>query len=352
MTSAAGGVAVPGGRRSREVLRRLELDITRRLDGILHGDHQGLVPGHGSEPGEARRYEPGDDVRRIDWNVTARTRDLHVRDTVADRELECWIVADRSASLDFGTAEMTKTELALAAAAAVGLLAARGGNRVGAVLGSAGPTPVTVPPRPGRSHVMSVLSHLSGDHSTTSPTRPERARRASEPAAAAPTLGALVHHASVVIRRRGMSVVISDFLDDPATWSRDLSRLAVRQQLLAVEVVDPRELELPAVGVLTLIDTETGRTREVNTSSAALRDRYAAAAAEQRAEIARHIRRAGADHLVLRTDRDWLADIANHLGAAKRRRRAGGPGSAGASSRSAALRPNVTALGADPIGAP
>ena len=294
--------------RTREILRRLELDITRRLDGILHGDHQGLVPGHGSEPGEARGYQAGDDVRRIDWNVSARSQNLHVRDTVADRELECWIIADRSASLGFGTADIDKSDLALAAAGAVGFLAARGGNRVGAVIstGSGATAPITVPPRQGRSHVLGILSRLpdASDQSATD-------------------LGPLLHHASVVIRRRGMVAVVSDFLDAPGTWANDLARLGVRQQVLAIEVVDPRELELPGVGMLTLIDTETGRTREINTSSASLRARYAEAAAEQRSEIARAIRRSGADHIVLRTDHDWLGTLARHLTSARRRRTAG-----------------------------
>ena len=312
--SAAHPVAHLDSSRTREILRRLELDITRRLDGILHGDHQGLVPGHGSEPGEARGYQAGDDVRRIDWNVSARSQGLHIRDTVADRELECWVVADRSASLGFGTADMDKSELAMAAAGAVGFLAARGGNRVGAVISNgADGAATTVPPRQGRAHVLGILSRLP-DATEQGPSE----------------LGPLLRHASVVIRRRGLVAVVSDFLDPPEGWATELARLSVRQQILAIEVVDPRELELPGVGMLTLIDTETGRTREINTSSASLRTRYAEAAAEQRSEIAGAIRRAGADHIVLRTDQDWLGTLARHLSAARRRRSAGAVRTAGA----------------------
>ena len=119
---------------ARPALRHLELTITRRLDGLLQGDHQGLVPGSGSEPGEGRVYQPGDDVRRMDWNLTARTTVAHVRETIADRELETWVVVDQSASLDFGTAACEKRDLALAATAAVGFLTARAGNRLGALL--------------------------------------------------------------------------------------------------------------------------------------------------------------------------------------------------------------------------
>ena len=127
------GALAPG-----EVIRRLELSITRRLDGLLQGDYRGLVPGHGTEPGETRRYQPGDDVRRIDWNVTARTVEPHVRESVADRELETWVVVDTSASMAFGTARCEKRDLALAACGAVGHLTSRGGNRIGAVIVGAG----------------------------------------------------------------------------------------------------------------------------------------------------------------------------------------------------------------------
>ena len=135
---------------AREVLRRLELTITRKLDGLLQGDYRGLVPSHGSEPGEARPYVPGDDVRRIDWNVTARTQTTHVRVTIADRELETWILVDQSPSLDFGTTRMEKRDLALAATAAVGFLTAKVGNRIGAVIVD-GHTITQLPARQGRS---------------------------------------------------------------------------------------------------------------------------------------------------------------------------------------------------------
>jgi len=287
------------------VLRRLELDVTRRLDGILQGSYQGLVPGQGSELGEARVYQPGDDVRRIDWNVSARSQQLHLRETVADRELECWVIADRSASLDFGTADMEKSEMALAAAAGVGFLATRGGNRVGAVI-SSGAGLQTVPPRQGRLHLMAVLERISTTERADGPARND--------------LGATLQRASIVARRRGLAVVISDFLDEPETWRHPLAALGHRHQVLCVEVVDPRELELPAVGVLTLVDPESGRVREIDTSRGGLRDAYAEAAAAQRLEIRQTITGTGADHLQLRTDRDWILDLARHITGARRRR--------------------------------
>jgi len=300
----AAGVGAPpamGVLPSAEVLRRLELSVTRRLDGLLHGDYRGLVPGHGSEPGETRRYQPGDDVRRIDWNVTARAIETHVRESIADRELETWVVLDASASMAFGTANCEKRDLALAATAAVGYLTARGGNRIGAVL-SPGPhgATSTVPARSGRVPLQALL---------------RQSLDALRPTGAAPPAGGLseaLERTLRTVRRRGLVVVISDFLD-PGAWDRPLRSLASRSEVLAVEVGDPRELALPDVGMLLLVDPETGAEREVNTSDRRFRRRYAEAAAAEREATARRIRRAGADHLVLSTDRDWLVDLARFV---------------------------------------
>jgi uncharacterized protein (DUF58 family) len=297
-----------GDRRPEEVLRQLELLVTRRLDGLLQGDYLGLVPGPGSEPGESRIYAEGDDVRRIDWNVTARTTVPHVRDAVADRELETWVLVDCSASLDFGTALCEKRHLALAAVACVGFLTERIGNRMGAVV--LRPDGVTrVPPRPGRKAVLALLHSLS----TRQPSDGGGATDLGE------ALQALVRPP----RRRGLTVVVSDFISTPG-WERPLAALASRHQVLAVEVVDPRELELPDVGYLAVVDPETGARREVQTAKAGLRRRYAEAAAAQRDDIAGSIRRAGANHLVLRTDRDWLRDVVRFVVDNRRRRDGGG----------------------------
>lgn len=305
MTSPAPGLP------SDEVLRRLELAVHRRLDGLLHGDHRGLVPGHGTEAGETRTYQPGDDVRRIDWNVTARTQVPHVRETVADHELEAWVVLDASASLAFGTARCEKRDIALAVVAAVGFLTAQGGNRVGAiVLGPAGTQ--IVPARSSRGHLQALLARC---HAAL--------HGADGPADLAAGLSAL----GGAMRRRGLAVVVSDFLADGG-WHRPLRALAGRHDVLAVEVVDPRELELPHVGVLDLVDPETGRLVEVQTADADLRRRYAAAAAEHRAEVAHALRAAGADHVVLRTDRDWLLDLVRFV--ARRRDRVAALGREGA----------------------
>lgn len=281
------------GSSPEEVLRRLELAVVRRLDGLLQGDYRGLVPGHGTEAGDARAYVPGDDVRRIDWNVTARTTVPHVRDTVADRELEARVLVDLSASMDFGTAACEKRDLAVAAVAAVGFLTARLGNRMGAVV-LQGSEVSEIPPKAGRDHLLALL------HRVVAAPRVE----GGGPADLAAGLSRLAGTA----RRRGLLVVVSDFLAPPG-WERPLRGLASRHELLAVEIVDPRELELPSVGVLTMVDPETGRRRDVQTANPGLRARYAAAAAQQRAAIADALRTAGADHLLLRTDSDWLVDL-------------------------------------------
>ena len=292
--------AVPSidGTPAAEILRRLEITVTRRLDGLLQGDHRGLTPGHGSEPGEIRAYQPGDDVRRIDWNVTARLGETHVRDSVADRELETWILVDASASLAFGTATCEKRDLALAAAAATGFLTTRTGNRIGAMtIGPDGASP-PIPARSGRVHMQALLRRVLGALDNPQPGRTD--------------LTAGLRRIAGTAKRRGLIVIISDFLD-PGLWDAALRALALRHDVLCIEVVDPVELELPDVGMLVLHDTVTGHEIEVPTGNAKFRERYALAAAEQRAGIASRIRASSADHLVLRTDRDWLLDLARFV---------------------------------------
>jgi len=293
-----------------EVLRRLELTITRKLDGLLQGDYRGLVPGHGSDLGETRLYQPGDDTRRIDWNVTARMRDPHVRETIADRELETWLLIDQSASLDFGTADCEKRDLVLKAAGAVGFLTSRNGNRLGAMLLRPGEKPVIVPARSGRTHLQSVL---------------HRVITAPRVDGAGPTdLATGIEQLGATMRRRGLAVVISDWLD-PTAWQMPLRRLGVRHDVLAVEVLDPRELALADVGMLELVDPETGYVYEVQTSDAGLRERYAAAATQQRDTIAAGLRGSGAGHLQLRTDTDWLLDMVRFVVSRRRNRQSVAP---------------------------
>ena len=286
---------------------RLHLEVGRRLDGLLQGDHVGLLPGPGTEAAEARVYHPGDDVRRIDWAVTARTTETHVRDAVAERELETTLLVDLSGSMSFGTAHWEKRELAISVAAAFAHLAQGPGDRVGALVLSAEGVR-RIPPRAGRQATLALL------HLLLATPRSETGR--------GPGLAAALRSLLDPPRRRGLLVVVSDLLDPdgPEGWAGPLRRLAQRHDVVVAETVDPRELALPDVGVLRLVDPESGRELEVHTGSRRLRERYAAAAAARRARTAEQVRSAGAGHVVLRTDSDWLRDLAGHLSRRRRTR--------------------------------
>ena len=307
MTEPARDRLVPLSRFGTDrALRRLELQIVRRLDGFLHGEHLGLLPGPGTDLAEARLYVAGeDDVRRIDWSVTARTTVPHVRDLIADRELETWAVVDLTPSMHFGTAAMEKRDLAVAAVATMGLMTFRSGDRFGGVVLEAGSVR-RWPARSGRLALFGLLRSLTG---RASPGMRGPAQSFAD------TLSTVAR----TQRKRGLRVVISDFLDagvtslpldSPPAWDRGMRELAVRNQVIAVEIIDPRELDIPNVGVVQLKDPETGRLRELNTGDRKVRARYAAAAKLERDRTAVTLRRAGIAHLVLRTDRDWVADIA------------------------------------------
>ena len=306
-------------------VRRLSLQVAHRLDGLLQGDHLGYLSGPGTEAAEARTYAPGDDVRRIDWAVTARTGEAHVRQAVAERELETTLLVDLTASMSFGTARSEKRDVAVALAAAIGHLAGGPGDRLGAVvlggsgLSGSGPGASGIrrlPARPGRQAALALLHVLQT-------TRPGDG--------AGPSLVDGLDAVAHPQRRRGLVVVISDLLNPVHSaaasaqpeWASPLRRLSQRHDVIVVEVVDPRELELPAVGVLRLVDPETGRHLEVRTSDRGLRERYATAAAQRRRGHADAVRRAGAGHLLLRTDQDWLPALAAFLGARRRVQAAG-----------------------------
>ena len=289
-------------------LRTLELTVKRKLDGVLHGDHLGLIPGPGSEPGESRAYQPGDDVRRMDWSVTARTTHPHVRQMIADRELETWLVVDMSASMDFGTATCEKRDLAMAAAAAIVYLNSGGGNRLGALVAN-GEQVLRIPARSGRNHEQTLLRSIA-----TIPRAPVGVRG---------DLAAAIDALRRPERRRGMAVIISDFLG-PINWMRPLRAIAARHEVLGIEILDPRDVELPDVGDVVLQDTESGLTREF-TIDAKLRDDFSRAAAAHRADVMRALRSCGAPLLGLRTDRDWIADIVRFVESRRRGALAGTP---------------------------
>ena len=289
----------PGGA-SPGVFRRLDVEVRRRLEGPLAGEHRGLRLGPGSDAEELARYQPGDDVRRIDWNVTARALQPQVWRTRAEYALDTWVLLDQTASMAFGTAAAEKGEVSAQLTAAIALLIDGPANRVGvASFGAAGLT--WTRPVAGRVAAPRVLRRAAGESRTGLP-----------PVGLAAALDALVRRH----RRPGLRVVVSDLLDPtgrherPFDWEPPLRRLAARHDVVVLEVLDPRELDLPDVGHLVLLDPETGRRRDVFTGDPRMRARYAAAAAAQRSAVAAAARSCGAAHVRLRTDGDWVADLA------------------------------------------
>lgn len=290
---------------SQVPVERLRLTVLRRLNGLLAGDHAGLFPGHGTERGEARPYVPGDDPRHLDWAVTARTQEPHVRDMVADHELDVWLVLDSSSSLAFGTALASKHELAWSVAGALALLASDGGNRVGAVRSTNQPgrtLPLAMPARGGSAHVGAVLAALN--------KAPEEGETGD--------LGGAIDLVNRTAKRRGMAVVISDFLG-PATWETPLRALSRRHEVIAVEVIDPREMDLPDVGLIAVVDPETGRRRLLDTSRDDIRRKYSEVGERRREEVSARFKACAVDHLVVRTDRDWVVDFVRFVSGRKAR---------------------------------
>lgn len=273
----------------------MELMINRRLDGVLHGNYQGLTPGHGSEPGESRPYQPGDDVRRIDWNVSARTNETYVREQIADRDLLAWLVVDVSATMRFGTTENDKSQTAMAAAATVGFLTARNQNRLGAVL-VAGPKIHVMQPRAGKNQVRAILSSLAS-------APPAEGSGRADLAGALDRVGAIA-------KRRGFVAIISDFAGD--SWSAPLGRLGLRHDMLAITVHDPREMDVPPIGLVELVDPATGASREIRVTKK-VQSRYREAAAEERTRRTSTLGRSGAELIELSTADDWLGTIIEHV---------------------------------------
>ena len=279
------------------LLRALDLTIGRRIEGMLAGDHRSSVLGAGSELAQVRPYIPGDDVRRIEWNVTARTGETHVRIDLAERVLVTWLALDVSASMSFGTAERRKADVAEGVALALGHLASRRGNRLGLV-GFGDEQSQVIPPRAGRAGMLGLLLSLR--------------REPVLEGGGATSLGTALGLVSRMARQRSLVAIVSDFRG-PRDWRLPLLQLAGGHDVLAVEIRDPREETLPNVGELRLVDPETGRQLRVDTASSKLRERFKAAAAAERAEVARELTSLGVGHVVLSTEGDWLRPFALHL---------------------------------------
>ncbi|HEU5264294.1 MAG TPA: DUF58 domain-containing protein [Gaiellaceae bacterium] len=274
------------------LLRALDVTIARRVEGLLAGDFRSTLLGAGSELAMVRPYVAGDDVRRIDWNVTARTGEPHVRVDLAERVLVTWLALDTSPSMQFGTADRRKADVVEGVAVALGHLATRRGNRLGVVT-FGGERGHALPPRQGRAGLVGLLAALRTESGEMGETH---------------SLGRALARTGALARQRSLVVVVSDFRG-PLDWRRPLLELAGRHDVVAVEIRDPREQELPNVGLLWLVDPETGRQLRVDTRSRRLRERFAVAAAAARGGIARTFSSIGVRHVVLSTSGDWLRTL-------------------------------------------
>ncbi len=288
-------------------LHRLEWTVIRRLDGLLQGDYRTLFRGHGMDLADLREYQHHDDVRHIDWNVTARLQVPHVREFTEDRELSAWFVLDLSGSVDFGTVR-SKRELSADFTAVLARLLTRHGNRVGALLFGAGLDAV-LPARGGRRHVLELLQRVHAHRvpESTSATR----------------LQGLLEAAAPLMRRRSMVFVVSDFISDSG-WGDALGRLSMQHEVTAVRLYDPLEMALPDMGLVTMQDAETGEQLRVDTSDPGFRTRYAAQAEAREQALLDQLARSGVDTLELSTDGDLVEALLRFSQLRRQRLRASG----------------------------
>ena len=293
------------------VLRRLEWTVLRRLDGLLQGDYRTLFRGFGLDLADLREYQYGDDVRHIDWNVTARLQTPYVREYHEDREVTAWFLLDLSPSVDFGSGQVRKRTVAADFVAVLARILTRHGNKVGALFYGED-VDTMIPARSGRRHVLRIL------HSMLERPAPKRNQ---------PTdLGALLTGAAHLMKRRSMVFVVSDFISVPG-WQERLGQLAQRHEIVAVRLHDPLESSLPDIGMLVVQDSETGEQVFVDTNDRGFRKRFAAAAQAREQGLRAAFRDAGIDALELSTDDDLIDAIRRFADMRKRRSRlvAGAP---------------------------
>jgi uncharacterized protein (DUF58 family) len=305
--SAGAALAKPGGS-AEHVLRRLEWTVLRRLDGLLQGDYRTLMRGTGMDLADLREYQHHDDVRHIDWNVTARLQLPHVRVFTEDREMASWFLLDLSPSVDFGSGTQRKSQISADFVAVLARVLTRHGNRVGAMLYGSGVDTV-MPARGGRAQVLQLLHNMQ--------TRPESTGAVST------RLNDLLQSAAQLLRRRSTVFVVSDFISEPG-WEKTLGQLAQRHEVVAVRLLDPLELELPDLGLLPIRDAETGEQLLVDTHDAGFRRRFARIAAQREADLRQALAQAGVDTLELSTDGDLVEAIMRFTELRKRRGQAPG----------------------------
>jgi uncharacterized protein (DUF58 family) len=310
MAELAAPVATPD-----QLLRQLEWTVIRRLDGLLQGDYRTLWRGAGLDLADLRVYQHGDDVRHIDWNVTARLLETHVRQFTEDRELTAWFLLDLSGSVDFGSNERTKLSVSEGFVTVLARLLTRHGNRVGALLYSHRVDGM-LPARASRNHVLELITRM---RRRPTPPAARRSRRGAQPPPRQTVLADLLKSAATVIRRRSMVFVVSDFISAPG-WEEPLGRLARRHEVLAVRLYDPLELKLPDVGLVTLEDAESGEQLFIDTNDPAFRARFEALTAQHEADLRTALGQAQVDTLELATHDDLLESLLRFV--ALRRQRA------------------------------
>jgi len=286
-----------------KLLQRLEWTVIRRLDGLLHGNYRTLFRGFGLDLADLREYQYQDDVRKIDWNVTARLQTPYVREYNEDRDINAWFLLDLSPSVDFGSGEVRKRAVSTEFVAVLARLLTRHGNRVGALL-YGDKVDTVIPARSGRRHVLHLMDRIS--------SRPRLARSGGT------RLDELLHSAFQIVKRRSLVFVVSDFISAPG-WAKPLALLARRHEVLAVRLYDALEMELPDIGLFVMQDAETGEQVFVDTHDRGFRNRFADLARRREAELRAAFRDAGVDALELATSDDLADAIMRFAGLRKRR---------------------------------
>ena len=316
------------------LLRRLEWTVIRRLDGLLQGDYRTLFRGGGVDLADLREYQHHDDVRHIDWNVTARLQTPYVRQFLEDRDLTAWFLLDLSGSVDFGSADVTKLAVSTAFVATLARVITRHSNRVGAVLYGR-QVDTVLPPRSSRTHVLDLLQRMRKPLARPVPV-------AKGVAPAGTSLADLLRAADGVMKRRSLVFVVSDFISQPG-WQEALERLGRRHEVVAVRLFDPLEMALPDVGLVTVEDAETGEQLFIDAANPAFRERYAAIAEQQEAELLDGLARSGADVVELATDDDLLQSLLRLSDLRRQRARLKSPRRAPAAlQRATSLTPPLT----------
>jgi uncharacterized protein (DUF58 family) len=288
------------------ILRRLDWKVIRRLDGLLQGDYRTLFYGTGIDFTDLREYQPLDDIRHIDWNVTARMNSPYVRQYVEDREITAWFLLDLSPSMGFGPSDRPKRMVLIDFVATLARLLTRNGNRVGAVLYN-NRIDKTIPPRSGREQVLRLIRDLLQETDGAN--------------GATTDLNELLRAGMNTFKRRSLVFLISDFFSQPG-WERPLSMLNQRNELIAVRLWDPREVELPDAGLIPVQDAETGEELYVDTSNPEFRRRFQEAAQRRETALQEHLKRARVDLFDISTEED-LVEAVVYMAALRKRRRSG-----------------------------